>query len=70
MNLNRHSPGPPSTSTTRIMGPRPFYRSRVTPDPFDYSNNDRRQNDYQQYLQTQSQRRNSVNQLNGKTQKY
>ena len=67
MNLNRHSPGPPSTSTaTRIIGPKPFYRSRITPDPFDYSNSDRRQNDYQHYLPSQSHRRNSVNQMNGK----
>jgi uncharacterized membrane protein len=69
MNLNRHSPGPQSTTATRIIGPKPFYRSRVTPDPFDYTNNDRRQNDYEQYLPNQSQRRYSVNQINGKKQK-
>jgi hypothetical protein len=65
MNASRHSPGPSST-TTRIIGPKPFYRSQVTPDPFDYTNNNRRQNDYQQNLQNQSQRRYSVNQINGK----
>jgi len=65
MNINRQSPGPSST-TTRILGPKPFYRSRVTPDPFDYTNNNRRQNDYQQHLQNPSQRRYSVNQINGK----
>lgn len=65
MNINRHSPGSPS-SKTRIVGPKPFYRSQVTPDPFDYTNNNRRENDYQQYLPNQSQRRYSVNQLNGK----
>ncbi len=65
MNVSRCSPGPSST-TTRIIGPKPFYRSRVTPDPFDYTNNDRRQNDYQQHLQNKSQRRYSVNQINGK----
>jgi hypothetical protein len=66
MNVNRHSPGPPST-TTRIVGPIPFYRSRGTPEPFDYTNNNRRQNDYQEYLQNPSQRRYSTNQINGKT---
>jgi uncharacterized membrane protein len=67
MNISRHSPGPSSTTTTtRIIGPKPFYRSQVTPDPFDYTNNNRRENNYQQYLQDQSQRRYSVNQVNGK----
>ncbi len=65
MNINRHSPGPPST-TTRIIGPKPFYRSQVTPDPFDYTNNNRRENSYQQYVQNPSQRRYSVNQINSK----
>jgi uncharacterized membrane protein len=65
MNTTPYSSGPSST-TTRIIGPKPFYRSRVTPDPFDYTNNDRRENDYQQYLQNPSQRRYSVNQINGK----
>ncbi|CAF4332454.1 unnamed protein product, partial [Rotaria magnacalcarata] len=50
-----------SSTTTRIVGPRPFYRSRVTPDPFDYTNNDRQENDYQENV---SQRRYSVNQIN------
>jgi len=58
MNLGRHSPGP--SSTTRIVAPRPFYRSQITPDPFDYSNNN------QHYLQNRSQRRYSANQINGK----
>ncbi|CAF5204481.1 unnamed protein product, partial [Rotaria magnacalcarata] len=50
MNINnRQSSGLSSSSTTtRIVGPRPFYRSRVTPDPFDYTNNDRQENDYQE----------------------
>ncbi|CAF1543507.1 unnamed protein product [Rotaria magnacalcarata] len=63
MNINnRQSSGLSSSSTTtRIVGPRPFYRSRVTPDPFDYTNNDRQENDYQENL---SQRRYSVNQIN------
>jgi hypothetical protein len=64
MNLGRHSPGP--SSTTRIVAPRPFYRSQITPDPFDYSNNSRRQADRQQYLQNQLQRRSSAHQINGK----
>jgi len=66
MNLNRRSPGPSSTTTTRIIGPKPFYRSRVTPDPYDYTNHHRRENDYQQYLGNQHARRGSVNQLEGK----
>ncbi|CAF3095523.1 unnamed protein product [Rotaria socialis] len=64
MNINRQSSGLSSsstTTTTRIVGPRPFYRSRVTPDPFDYTTNDRRENDYQQNV---SQRRYSANQIN------
>lgn len=70
MNLNRHSPGPPSTTTTtstatRIVGPKPFYRSRVTPDPYDYSNYHRRENDSQQYRQSPLTRRGSVNQIEG-----
>jgi hypothetical protein len=65
MNINRHSPGPSSTAT-RIIGPKPFYRSQVTPDPFDYTNTNRRESDYQQYRQNQAQRRYSVNQINGK----
>jgi hypothetical protein len=64
MNLGRHSPGP--SSTTRIVAPRPFYRSQITPDPFDYSNNNRRQLDNQQHIQNQPQRRYSANQVNGK----
>ncbi|CAF0997804.1 unnamed protein product [Adineta steineri] len=63
MNANRYSPSPTST-TTRIVGPKPFYRSQVTPDPFDYTNNNRRQIDNQLYLQNQPQRRFSVNQMN------
>lgn len=67
MNINRQSPGVPSSSTaTRIVGPRPFYRSKITPDPFDYTNNTRLQNDNQQYVHNQ--RRYSVNQINGKKQ--
>ena len=54
-----------ATSTTLIRGPKPFYRSRVTPDPFDYSNSIRRQSDSSDYAQPSSQRRYSVNQLNG-----
>ena len=73
MNINRHSPAPspslsPATTTTHIIGPRPFYRSRVTPDRFDYTNNNQRENDYRQYLQNRSQRRFSINQINGETQ--
>jgi hypothetical protein len=64
MNIGRHSPGP--SSTTRILAPRPFYRSQVTPDPFDYSNNTRRQADQQQYVQNSPQRRYSAHQINGK----
>jgi len=64
MDLGRHSPGP--SSTTRIIAPRPFYRSQVTPDPFDYSNNSRRQADQQQYVQNQPQRRYSAHQIDGK----
>jgi hypothetical protein len=67
MNIGRHSPGPSSSpSTTRIFAPRPFYRSQVTPDPFDYSNNTRRQADQQQYVQDTPQRRYSAHQINGK----
>lgn len=69
MNLNRHSPGPPSTTmstATRIVGPKPFYRSRVTPEPYDYSNYHRRENDSQQYRQSPLTRRSSVNQIEGK----
>ena len=67
MNIGRHSPVPSSSSTTtRIVAPKPFYRSQVTPDPFDYSNNSRRQADHQQYLQNQPQRRYSAHQINGK----
>ncbi|CAF1099093.1 unnamed protein product [Adineta steineri] len=36
MNLDRYSP---STITARVIAPRPFYRSQITPDPYDYSNN-------------------------------
>jgi hypothetical protein len=64
MNTGRHSPSP--SSTTRIITPRPFYRSQITPDPFDYSNNSRRQADQQQYIQNQPQRRYSAHQINGK----
>ena len=63
MNISRQSPGP-STNTTRMIGPKPFYRSQITPDPFDYMNNNR-----QQYLPNQSQRRYSVNQVNGKNER-
>lgn len=63
MNINNNLTSGLSNTTTRIVGPRPFYRSRVTPDPFDYTNNDRRQTDYDQNL---SQRRYSANQINGK----
>ena len=68
MNVNRHSPGPPSTTTTttRIIGPKPFYRSRATPEPYDYINHHRRENDYQQSRQNPFPRRGSVNQLDGK----
>lgn len=59
------SPSPSSPTTTLIRGPKPFYRSRVTPDPFDYSNSTRRQSDSSDYAQPSSQRRFSVNQLNG-----
>jgi hypothetical protein len=65
MNVGRNSPGP-SSSTTRIVAPRPFYRSQVTPDPFDYSNNSRREADHQQDLQNRPQRRYSAHQINGK----
>jgi hypothetical protein len=64
MNIGRQSPGP--SSTTRLIAPRPFYRSQVTPDPFDYSNNSRRQADQQQYVENPLQRRYSVQQINGK----
>ena len=64
MNFDRHSPSP---ATTRIVAVRPFYRSRVTPDPYDYSNNSRRQADDQQYHQNQPQRRFSAHQINGKS---
>jgi hypothetical protein len=63
MNLGHPSSGP--SSTTRIIAPRPFYRSQITPDPFDYSNTNRRQADHQQHLPNQSQRRYSANQING-----
>lgn len=66
MNLNRHSPGPPSSTATRIIGPKPFYRSRVTPDPYDYTNHHRQENDYQQHLENQFPRRGSVTQADGK----
>ncbi|CAF4241192.1 unnamed protein product, partial [Rotaria sordida] len=48
----------------RIVGPKPFYRSQITPDPFDYTNNYRQQNDYQQSRQHPFQRRFSFNQTN------
>ena len=64
MNIGHHSPSP--SSTTRIIAPRPFYRSQVTPDPFDYSNYSRRQADQQQYVQNRSHRRNSAHQINSK----
>ena len=57
---------PNSSSTTRLVAPRPFYRSQITPDPFDYSNNTRREADQLQYIQNFPQRRLSVNQINGK----
>lgn len=41
-NISRQSPLSSST-TTRLLTTRPFYRSQVTPDPFDYSNNYRRE---------------------------
>ncbi|CAF4547903.1 unnamed protein product [Rotaria sp. Silwood1] len=63
MNINRQSPNLSSTAT-RIIGPKPFYRSQITPDPFDYTNNHRQQSDYQQSRQNQSQRRFSFNQTN------
>ncbi|CAF3944203.1 unnamed protein product [Rotaria sp. Silwood1] len=63
MNVNRQSPSPSSTST-RIIGPKPFYRSQITPDPFDYTNNCRQQNDYQQSRQSPLQHRFSFNQTN------
>ena len=65
MNFGRHSPGP-SSSTTRILAPRPFYRSQRTPDPFDYSNHTRRQADQQEYVENPPQRRNSAHQIDGK----
>ncbi|CAF1223435.1 unnamed protein product [Rotaria sordida] len=64
MNFDHHSPGQLSSSTTRIIVPRPFYRSQMTPDPFDYSNNNRQLSDHQQYLQNRLQRRFSTNQIN------
>ncbi|CAF0782119.1 unnamed protein product [Adineta ricciae] len=65
MSFTRCSPVSTSSSAaTRIVGPKPFYRSQVTPDPFDYTNNHRRQVDYQQYLPNPSQRRLSINQIN------
>ncbi|CAF3977976.1 unnamed protein product [Rotaria sordida] len=63
MNINRQSPSP-SSIATRIVGPKPFYRSQITPDPFDYTNNYRQQNDYQQSRQHPFQRRFSFNQTN------
>jgi hypothetical protein len=69
MNVGRNSPGPSSSTTTRIVAPRPFYRSQVTPDPFDYSNNSRREADNQQNLQNRPQRRYSAHQINGKEKK-
>lgn len=51
-----------TSAATRLRGPKPFYRSRITPDPFDYSNETRRQNDYPDYVQ----RRFSFCQNNGK----
>ena len=68
MNINRQPPSPSSTST-RIIGPKPFYRSQITPDPFDYTNNYRQQNDYQQSRQSPLQRCFSFNQTNGKQKK-
>ncbi|CAF0757061.1 unnamed protein product [Adineta ricciae] len=56
MNLDRHSPSP---ATIRLISPRPFYRSQITPDPFDYSNN---ANNNQPY---QLQRQYSANQISG-----
>ncbi|CAF1103454.1 unnamed protein product [Rotaria sp. Silwood1] len=58
MNFDHPSSNQLSSSTTRIFVPRPFYRSQITPDPFDYSNNN------QQYLQNRIQRRFSTNQIN------
>jgi len=48
------------SNTPRTYGPKPFYRSRVTPEPFDYTNQHRQENN------SHSQRRYSVNQINGK----
>lgn len=55
-----------SSTTTRLVAPRPFYRSQITPEPFDYTNNTRREADQLQYIQNFPQRRLSVNQINGK----
>ncbi len=63
MNVGRHSPSPSSSTTTRIVTPRPFYRSQVTPDPFDNSNHNRREVD-------QPQRRYSAHHINGKMQSF
>ncbi|CAF2814343.1 unnamed protein product [Rotaria sp. Silwood2] len=64
MSFNHNSPSQLSSSTTRIIVPRPFYRSQITPDPFEYSNNNRQLSDYQQYLQNRPQRRFSAHQIN------
>ena len=61
------SPSITTTTATRLVAPRPFYRSQITPDPFDYSNTSRREADQLQYVQNTPQRRFSVNQINGKT---
>ena len=60
MNNPRASPDR-SNVTTRIVGPRPFYRSRMTPEPFDYTNHLRRKNDSSENRPSNPQRRYSAN---------
>ena len=46
INISRQSSLPSTSSnstTTRLVSTRPFLRSQVTPDPFDYSNSYRRE---------------------------
>ena len=47
MNVGRQSPNSSSTmNTTRIVAPRPFYRSQITPDRFESSTHDPRTRRY------------------------
>lgn len=59
MNFDSQPQNQLPTSTTRIIIPRPFYRSRLTPDRFDTFSSNR------QTIDKPPQRRYSVNQING-----